>query len=644
MAIPSAGIATGQKLRPPQPLVEEMSLAASRPKARPPLRAVLYHHIASKASSLVDRLAVSTAPKVFEAHVSKLARDYEIVSLDSVLSGKLPRRALLLTFDDGYRSFVTSALPVLRRLGLPSVLFVTGACLEPYSVPLDNLLSYLCTSVGLERLTVALDPRASDTESFLQLLDLVAAMPYGRFVQLGDELADRFEVDQAALRAQSGIFLDPGDLAGLSAGGCEVGNHTRTHVFCRSIHNEEVARKEIVEHARRLESLTGRPVRAFSYPHGRCKDATPMIERILRESGHSASFLAESRPHLNGSTGRAWNRARLDGFATWRIAAELDPMPALRGGRNWNLARASEALADLARTVAPVDTEEFTPLEVALSDWRTPRSAHDLGSRFPALLHAVQKPLGGHLERNAFNRALIAHLASRLRFRLEELELPQEVLERVPPALARLHAFLSKQRDGYELGDDYFLRDARFAAGWTVPCGSEVIDLRARVSLPGSVQIALRGRAPHVALGHLKPGGTNAWFAPHLELRYLDEFNETGWETTFRNVASLLLRHTDVVGVVGYSWWYDPNLELISPQLAYLRRRPADGGAIFLRGHTSEFDIKNATAKSQTRRRLYEAGRYTPVGYKMVWLRRDILSWADSTRSAGNVHASLPVL
>ena len=62
----------------------------------------------------------------------KMARDYEIVGLDAVLSGNLPRRSLLITFDDGYRSFVDIALPVLRRLGLPSVLFVTGACLEPY--------------------------------------------------------------------------------------------------------------------------------------------------------------------------------------------------------------------------------------------------------------------------------------------------------------------------------------------------------------------------------------------------------------------------------------------------------------------------------------------------------------------------------
>ena len=112
-----------------------MRFATHGPKARPPLRVVLYHDVANKVSALVDRLAVNTAAKVFEAHVRKLALNYEIVSLDTVLSGRLPRRALLITFDDGYRSFVDTALPVLRRFGLPSVLFVAGRLSTPASFP-----------------------------------------------------------------------------------------------------------------------------------------------------------------------------------------------------------------------------------------------------------------------------------------------------------------------------------------------------------------------------------------------------------------------------------------------------------------------------------------------------------------------------
>src|SRR5690348_8103337 len=36
----------------------------------------------------------------------------------------LPLRSALITFDDGYRSMRTVALPLLRRFGFPAILFV----------------------------------------------------------------------------------------------------------------------------------------------------------------------------------------------------------------------------------------------------------------------------------------------------------------------------------------------------------------------------------------------------------------------------------------------------------------------------------------------------------------------------------------
>lgn len=323
--------------------------------ARPRLRAVLYHHLADHASSLVDRLAVTTTPDVFEAHVQRMARGYQVVSLDDVLSGELPRRALLITFDDGYRSIAEVALPILRRLGLPSVFFVTGECLRRDSPPLDNLLSHLCASVGIGRVGAALNPNGPRTGTFPQLLDMVAAMPYERRLAVADELAEHFGLDGAGLRAEGRMFLDQEDLVGLAAYGCEVANHGRTHVFCRSIVDETSAYTELVEHARRLESLTGRPVRAFSYPYGRRDDATPLVERVLRESGHEATFLSESRPHLTGPFGRLWNRVSLDGCpaSAWRLVLELELKPVMRVGRDRLRAAARARLSDRPRSHSP---------------------------------------------------------------------------------------------------------------------------------------------------------------------------------------------------------------------------------------------------------------------------------------------------
>jgi hypothetical protein len=298
------------------------------------------------------------------------------------------------------------------------------------------------------------------------------------------------------------------------------------------------------------------------------------------------------------------------------------------------LVRESEALATLSRTLSPVAVETFMPLEDALSDWSTPRTTADLGPRFPVLLRSAHSGLPGDGERNAFNRGLVAYVASHLRFRLAGLELPTAVLDLVPLALNRLHGFLSERHESYDLGDDCFLKDVRLAAGWTVPCGAKVVDLRCRISLPVSLLAALRGRAPNVALQSLTPWQSAPWFEQHTDSRYLDEFDEAGIDNVYLRVAALLRRHPGVAGLTAYSWFYDPKLDEISPWLSYLHRRPLERGAVLVRGRTSDYDVKNATATSRTRRRLYEAGQYKPVGHRILWLRREILRWADRTRPA----------
>ena len=299
--------------------------------------------------------------------------------------------------------------------------------------------------------------------------------------------------------------------------------------------------------------------------------------------------------------------------------------------RQDELVRASDALADLSRDLSPVGVESFALLEEALSDWRAPRRTGDLGPQFPALLDAAHAALPKDADRSVFKRALVAHLASRLPVRLPELDLPADVLELVPPALERLHGFLSEQHNAYELGDERFLKDVRFAAGWTVPCGAKVVDLRCRISLPVGLLTALRGRAPRLALRTLAPGQRAPWFEQHTDSRYLEEFSEEGLDRTYLRLASLLRRHVEVAGLTAYSWFYDPQLDVVSPRLSYLRRRPLERGAILLRGHTSGYEIRNATATSPTRKRLYESGEYRPVGYRILWLRRDVLRWADRT-------------
>ena len=104
--------------------------AASPVVARPgrePVPILMYHAIrTAPAGARLPSLFV--APRAFSAHIRALRRaGYSAVTLQRVWDAwqgraKLPRRPVVLSFDDGYESQVRIALPLLRRERWPGVL------------------------------------------------------------------------------------------------------------------------------------------------------------------------------------------------------------------------------------------------------------------------------------------------------------------------------------------------------------------------------------------------------------------------------------------------------------------------------------------------------------------------------------------
>lgn len=77
-----------------------------------------------------------TSRRLVEQFTWLKANGYNAVTLDQILAAraggpKLPPRALLITFDDGYRSFYTRAFPILKAMNLPAVLSVVTGWLRP---------------------------------------------------------------------------------------------------------------------------------------------------------------------------------------------------------------------------------------------------------------------------------------------------------------------------------------------------------------------------------------------------------------------------------------------------------------------------------------------------------------------------------
>jgi peptidoglycan/xylan/chitin deacetylase (PgdA/CDA1 family) len=107
--------------------------AAARRAAIP----ILMYHVVTAAPPGVPYPELWVAQRTFAAEMRALRRaGYHAITLSTALrawrhGGGLPRRPVVLTFDDGYRSDFTHAAPVLRRFGWPGVLNLALANLRP---------------------------------------------------------------------------------------------------------------------------------------------------------------------------------------------------------------------------------------------------------------------------------------------------------------------------------------------------------------------------------------------------------------------------------------------------------------------------------------------------------------------------------
>ena len=92
---------------------------------------LMYHRIADHGPEALAPYRVS--PESFERQLAYLRRHgYTTITLGRWIAalrsgeGRVPGRAVVLTFDDAYRDFVTAAWPLVRRYGFMATVFVVA--------------------------------------------------------------------------------------------------------------------------------------------------------------------------------------------------------------------------------------------------------------------------------------------------------------------------------------------------------------------------------------------------------------------------------------------------------------------------------------------------------------------------------------
>jgi peptidoglycan/xylan/chitin deacetylase (PgdA/CDA1 family) len=177
----------------------------------------------------------------FEGVVKMLVTDFHVITPEQFHGKDFDEEKInvLLTFDDGYHSWVDTCLPVMEEYGLKGIFFITSGLLDSAQ----------------------------------------------------EGTADTFMRERLLISPKRPLTWE--GARSLREAGNEIGGHTRTHADLGKISLED-ARIEMVADRERLTAKLGIKPLAFAYPFGRKWNVRPEIAPIAVQAGFHSTFLAES--------------------------------------------------------------------------------------------------------------------------------------------------------------------------------------------------------------------------------------------------------------------------------------------------------------------------------------------------------------
>ena len=224
-------------------------------------RVLIYHSVDEHGSP------ISISPDLFARQMGWLvAKGYTTWTASRFATAlrqrqKIPRRVVVLTFDDGYLNNITTALPILEQRGLCATMFMVTE--NDGDVPRWG-----------ER----------DKERIAAMVD--ALFP-------GNE-ADKARATESVHATLTERIATWDELRGAPERGFEILSHTRTHPYMDAVDDAQL-RDELVGSKRDLEERGFGPCNAIAWPYGMHDDRAIAA---AAEAGYEGTYLGEYFWHL----------------------------------------------------------------------------------------------------------------------------------------------------------------------------------------------------------------------------------------------------------------------------------------------------------------------------------------------------------
>jgi peptidoglycan/xylan/chitin deacetylase (PgdA/CDA1 family) len=239
-----------------------------------------------------------------------------VVPLESALSAlaegrPLPPRAVALTFDDGYRDNLETALPILRRLRLPATFYLVPGLLDRAVRPWWETLAWAFSRASAAAADwrgrrLAAGPGEASRAAMLMVAEEVKRLPRAARDAEIDGLIGELRPGGSEEEVAE-LFLD-WDGARRLAAGAAIGSHTAYHAILSEESPDEQER-DLLGSRERLERELSVPAATLAYPNGTPRDYDADTLLAARAAGYQGAVTT-----IDGWNDRATPRLELRRF------------------------------------------------------------------------------------------------------------------------------------------------------------------------------------------------------------------------------------------------------------------------------------------------------------------------------------------
>ncbi len=277
-------------------LLGPIARGAAYARSRPRVPILCFHRVNDDNDAFLPSLPTA----VFADRMAYIARHYQVLTVEELAErlpqGQVPRNALALTFDDGYRDNLTHAAPILARLRLPATIFLATRYIGTPEAPWFDQVAISIKTATARRVTLD-DERVLPLHTVgHRLAALELTLAYLKRLP-DDERRSMVERLTAALNPNSPerpkrLMLTWDEVNALRGLGFSVGAHTVSHPILSRLAPDR-ARDEIYGSKAAIEKALGEPVRAFAYPNGGPEDYNETVKHLVREAGFTCAVTAQ---------------------------------------------------------------------------------------------------------------------------------------------------------------------------------------------------------------------------------------------------------------------------------------------------------------------------------------------------------------